>query len=47
MWIGHNPADSDLNNQRVQDLTQSEQKAYSHLPENEIRTITASPWIQV
>lgn len=39
--------DSDLNNQRIQDLTQSDQKAYSHLPENETRSITASPWIQI
>lgn len=39
--------DSGLNSEGIQDLTQSDQRAYSHLPERETRTIAASSWIQV
>lgn len=39
--------DSGLDSQGVQDLTQSDQRAYCHLPERETRTIAASSWIQV
>lgn len=39
--------DSGLNSQGIQDLTQSDQRAYSHLPERETRTIASSSWIQV